>query len=159
MLNGEASTFDAKESTAPATAGHPPALSQPRVDHVGIMVPDLDQGVEWYVGNLGFTLQDRWANPGAGMEWAHLVLGDFMLELVTRPGLVAPASGTAGYHHLAITVDDCHATVTALEARGVAVMFQPSYFERHHMDWSFIQDLFGNVIELISYRTPGSQTA
>jgi catechol 2,3-dioxygenase-like lactoylglutathione lyase family enzyme len=158
MLNGEASVFDANETTAPATPGSAPARSLPCVDHVGMMVPDLDQGVDWYVEHLGFTLHDRWANPGAGMEWAHLRLGDFRLELVARPGLVAPATGSAGYHHLAITVDNCTATVTALEARGVAVVFQPSYFDRHHMDWSFIQDLFGNVIEIISYRTPGSQT-
>jgi catechol 2,3-dioxygenase-like lactoylglutathione lyase family enzyme len=158
MLNGETSIIDAKETTTPVTTGQAPIRFLPRVDHVGMMVPDLDQGVEWYVGNLGFTLHDRWANPDAGMEWAHLGLGDFMLELVTRPGLDAPAKGTAGYHHLAITVEDCQETVTALEARGVTVMFPPSYFDRHHMDWSFIQDFLGNVIEIISYRNPGSKT-
>jgi catechol 2,3-dioxygenase-like lactoylglutathione lyase family enzyme len=158
MLNGEASTIDANVNSAPAKAGPAKALSLPRVDHVGMMVPDLDQGIGWYFHKLGFTVSDRWANPDAGMEWAHLTLGDFTLELVSRPELAAPAKGAAGYHHLAITVDDCHATVTALEASGVTVVMPPSYFDRHHMDWSFIEDFLGNVIEIVSYRNTGSPT-
>jgi catechol 2,3-dioxygenase-like lactoylglutathione lyase family enzyme len=117
-----------------------------------MMVPNMDQGVDWYIDNLGFVLKDRWSNPDAGMEWAHLELGSFTLELVTRPGLDTPAPGTAGYHHLAITVSDCAVTVAALEERGVTVMFQPAYFDRLDMDWSFVQDFLGNVIEIVSYR-------
>lgn len=157
MLNGEASIIDADVTTDPAKAGSAPTVPLPRVDHVGMMVPDIDEGVAWYVDNLGFTLHDRWANPEAGMEWAHLTLGNFTLELVTRPGLEAPAKGAAGYHHLAITVNDCKATVAALEARGVTVVMPPSYFDRHDMDWSFIQDFLGNVIEIVSYRNPVTQ--
>jgi methylmalonyl-CoA/ethylmalonyl-CoA epimerase len=144
MLNDEVQT------------GQAPTGPSARVDHVGVMVPDLDEGVNWYVANLGFLLHDRWSNPDAGMEWAHLKLGDFTLELVSRPGLEAHTPGAAGYHHLAITVSDCAATVAALEARGVTVMFQPAYFDRHDMDWSFVQDFLGNVIEIVSYRNPES---
>ncbi|MDR6417613.1 VOC family protein [Pseudarthrobacter sulfonivorans] len=159
MLNDEVPSIGA-DATPDSTTGHRvPMGPSPRVEHVGMMVPHLDEGVDWYVDNLGFTLQDRWSNPDAGMEWAHLKLGDFMLELVTMPGLEDLKQGRAGYHHLAIRVSDCAATVAALEARGVTVMFQPSYFDRHDMDWSFIQDFLGNVIEIVSYRNSDNKAS
>jgi hypothetical protein len=37
---------------------------------------------------------------------------------------------------------------------GATVVFAPSYFDRHDMDWSFVQDPFGNILELVSYRNP-----
>ncbi|WP_442542661.1 VOC family protein [Arthrobacter sp. KN11-1C] len=154
MLKDEVPAPSAQTRTV-NTNDHPsPAGPSCRFDHVGMMVPDIDKGVDWYVDHLGFTIQDRWSNPDVQMEWAHLKLGDFTLELVTRPGLDVPDQGRSGYHHLAITVSDCATTVAALVARGVTVMTQPSYFDRHDMDWSFIQDFLGNVIEIISYRNP-----
>jgi len=42
-----------------------------------------------------------------------------------------------------------------LEATGVPVMFAPSYFERHDMDWAFVTDHLGNVFEIVSYRAAG----
>lgn len=126
-------------------------LAGARLDHVGIMVPELDEGVRWYTETLGFSVKDRWANEEAGMEWAHLALGDLVIELVKRPGLTDADGAAFGYHHLAITVDDCEATVAALAERGVTVMFAPSYFDRHDMTWAFVQDYLGNVIEILSY--------
>lgn len=123
------------------------------LDHVGVMVPDMDEGIRWYETFLGFELRDRWANEQLGMEWAHLVLAGSTLELVKRPGLEQAAPGAAGYHHIALVVEDCEATVRDLESRGVSVMFPPSYFDRHDMDWAFITDAFGNVLEILSYRS------
>lgn len=126
-----------------------------RLDHVGIMVPDMDAGVAWYRDVLGCVVRDEWGDEESGMRWAHLDLSGIPLELVYRPGL-EPRGATEGYHHIAVRVDDCAATVAALEARGVAVMFPPSHFDRHDMDWAFVTDLFGNVIEILSYRTARS---
>jgi len=125
------------------------------LDHVGIMVPDMNEAVAWYTSKLGFALRDRWANDAIGMEWAHLELGNFVIEFVTRPGLTAPTESAFGIHHIAIEVDDCATTVAMLEATGVPVMFAPSYFERHDMDWAFVTDHLGNVFEIVSYRAAG----
>jgi catechol 2,3-dioxygenase-like lactoylglutathione lyase family enzyme len=141
MLNDEK-----QQQSRPAPAGV-------ALDHVGVMVPDMDEGIRWYTAFLGFELRDRWANDDIGMEWAHLGLGGSTLELVKRPGLETAPSGSAGYHHIALVVDDCGATVRDLESRGVGVMFPPSYFDRHDMDWAFVTDVFGNVIEILSYRS------
>ena len=31
-----------------------------RMDHVGVMVPDIDRAVEWYAATLGLAVIDRW---------------------------------------------------------------------------------------------------
>jgi catechol 2,3-dioxygenase-like lactoylglutathione lyase family enzyme len=124
-----------------------------RLDHVGLMVADLDAALAWYVDVLGCTVSDVWANDDSGMRWAHLAYGDVPIELVFRPGLESRPPAAAGFHHIAVQVDDCAATVADLESRGVAVVFPPSYFERHDMDWAFIADPSGNVLEILSYRS------
>ena len=124
------------------------------LDHVGVMVTDMDEAVAWYRDVLGCTVRDEWSNEESGMRWAHLSLGSVPLELVHRPGLEARTSQAAGIHHIAIRVDDCASYVAELGGRGVAVMMGPSYFDRHDMDWAFVTDPFGNVLEILSYRTP-----
>jgi catechol 2,3-dioxygenase-like lactoylglutathione lyase family enzyme len=124
-----------------------------RLDHVGLMVADMDAALAWYRDVLGCSVTDAWANDETGMRWAHLSYGDVPIELVFRPGLEPRAPAAAGYHHIAVEVDDCVATVAELEARGVAVVFPRSYFDRHDMDWAFIADPSGNVLEILSYRS------
>lgn len=127
-----------------------------RLDHVGLMVSDMDEALTWYREVLGCTVRDEWANAESGMRWAHLDLGPLVLELVLRPGLEPRVAAAAGYHHVAIEVEDCAEVVADLESRGVAVTFPPSHFDRHDMDWAFVTDPFGNVLEILSYRKAGS---
>lgn len=124
-----------------------------RVDHVGIMVPDMDEALAWYRDVLGCTVRDEWGDSGTRMRWAHLTFGEVPLELVHRPGLEERDPAAAGHHHVAVRVDDCATTVAELEARGVTVVFAPSYFERHDIDWAFVADLYGNVFEILSSRS------
>ena len=84
------------------------------------------------------------------MEWAHLSIGDFTLELVRFPDLETIPGRRAGYHHLGITVANCDATVAKLQAGGVEVLVAPNDFDRHGIRWSFVRDVYGNVIEIIS---------
>ena len=125
-----------------------------RIDHIGVMVADIDAAVAWYVDTLGFTIADRWVNDEAAMAWAHLELDGIRLELVQRAELAPQDPAAAGYHHMALVVADCAHAVNALVTAGATVVFAPSYFGRHDMEWSFVQDPFGNILELISYRNP-----
>jgi glyoxylase I family protein len=125
-------------------------LDNPTMNHFGLMVPDIAEGVRWYTDTLGFQLTDQWANEQIGMEWAHLGLGDFCLELVKRPGLSPATPGRQGYHHVAFTVDSCDETVEALRARGVEIMSEPQDFGRHAIRWAFVRDYLGNILEIIS---------
>lgn len=126
------------------------ALQNIAFNHVGMMVPDMDAGISWYAEMLGASVLDRWSNPEADMEWAHLKLGNLVIELVRMPNLATPAGRTYALHHFAITVPDCDAAVAELAAKGVDVMRAPSDFERHAIRWAFIKDHVGNVIEIMS---------
>ncbi|WP_426324050.1 VOC family protein [Microbacterium sp. E-13] len=128
------------------------AIEVLRVDHTGVMVDDIEAAVDWYVGALGLQVADRWENAETAMAWAHLEAPGARIELVQRPGLGAHAGNLAGLHHLAFVVDDCAAATDLLVARGADVVFPPSYFDRHDMDWSFVRDPFGIILELVSYR-------
>src|SRR6185436_2430217 len=111
-------------------------VNQVTFDHVSLAVPDLDPGIAWYGEKFGARLVDRWADAEKGMEWAHLDLGSFMIELVRMPNLPAQSiERRFGYHHLAITVPDCDALVAKLQAQGVTVMFPPSDFASHQTRW------------------------
>ncbi|GAA1972455.1 VOC family protein [Microbacterium pumilum] len=125
-----------------------------RLDHIGVMVADIEAVVSWYTDSLGFEVLDRWVNADAQMAWAHLELHGFRIEFVERQGLMTPDPTAAGYHHIALVVPDCAQAVDALVRAGASVVFPPSYFDRHDMDWSFVQDPFGNILELVSYRSP-----
>jgi catechol 2,3-dioxygenase-like lactoylglutathione lyase family enzyme len=129
-------------------------ISITRMDHVGLMVADIDAAVAWYAEAFGLTIADRWANAEAAMAWAHLELDGIRIELVQRAGLAPVDPVAAGYHHLALVVADCTDAVNRLVTSGATVVFAPSYFDRHDMDWSFVQDPFGNILELVSYRNP-----
>ena len=124
-----------------------------RVDHVGIMVDDLGPAVDWYVSALGLSVTDRWENDASGMAWAHLQAGAIRFEIVQRPGLASPTPGATGIHHIAIVVEDCAAATAELIHGGGEEVMPPSYFERHDMDWSFVRDPFGNILEVVSYRS------
>jgi catechol 2,3-dioxygenase-like lactoylglutathione lyase family enzyme len=129
------------------------AFDGARLDHFGIMVADIDAAVDWYVAHLGAVVRDRWENTDAQMKWAHLDIGSAPVEFVQRDGLVGVSDSAAGFHHLALSVSEVDVAVRALEGAGGAVVFPPSYFDRHDMDWSFVRDPFGNILELISYRS------
>jgi catechol 2,3-dioxygenase-like lactoylglutathione lyase family enzyme len=120
------------------------------LNHIAIMVPEMEPGVAWYQEKFGASVLDRWDNPETGMEWAHLSIGDFVLELVQMPNFNPAPGRTYGLHHIGLTVDDCDAFVGKLKAAGVEVWREPSDFERHAIRWAFVKDYLGNVLEIIS---------
>ncbi len=128
------------------------AVEQVTFDHVSLAVNDVEPGIAWYGDKFGARIVDRWQDTEKGMEWVHLAIGDFMIELVRMPGLPVSTERRAGYHHFCLTVADCDATVTRLQEQGVTVMFPPADFDRHNNRWSFIRDGYGNVIEIMSLR-------
>ena len=124
------------------------------LDHVGVMTTDIDAAVSWYAEVFGGDIEDRWADPSSGMSWAHVRLGGLRVEFVQRPSSATGTGGT-GLHHLALAVPDLPDAVERVVAAGGAAMTPPAYFERHDMDWCFVTDPFGNVIEFLTYRDRG----
>jgi methylmalonyl-CoA/ethylmalonyl-CoA epimerase len=100
--------------------GHP-------IDHVAIVVADLDAALDLYVNALGFPVVYRETIADQGVEAVGLKTGDAIIELL-RP--LSPDSPVARFrgeaatklHHTAYRVDDIVAELAALRERGVRLI-------------------------------------
>lgn len=114
------------------------------IDHINIVVADLERSVRFYTGVLGFTELRRATLAG---EWIDRIVGlpsvraravfivapagEPRIELLcydAPPGVsVADNSraNTVGLRHIALRVDDVAAMVARLRAAGVTVFSEP----------------------------------
>lgn len=91
-----------------------------KVEHIGIMVSDLERSIKWYTDVLGLSLRRR-VRLGDTVELAFLTLGGTAeIELVWRAG--AARAGDGQVSHLAFTVDDVAAAMEHLRSRGVELL-------------------------------------
>jgi methylmalonyl-CoA/ethylmalonyl-CoA epimerase len=98
-----------------------------RIDHIGIVVNDLNVALQTYCDSLGFRLLQRINIPEHGVEAAFLDAGNGTVELIASTD---PTSGTArflqtrgeGTHHICFEVEDIVATLAALEAQGLRLI-------------------------------------
>lgn len=86
-----------------------------RIDHVGIVVADIDASLPFYVGTLGLRLVADAPRPDGTVRLAYLEAGDTTVQLV-QPLLAGPAADylTAngeGLHHICFEVGDLQATI------------------------------------------------
>ncbi|NHM31827.1 VOC family protein [Neobacillus terrae] len=78
-----------------------------KVDHVGIMVKDIDSSIKFYRDVVGFKLIDKITHSDGHMKLAFLGFdeaGGTELELIQGYNGGLPEEGKV--HHLAVTVDD-----------------------------------------------------
>lgn len=85
------------------------------LDHIGIKTPDLEKGIAFYTGVLGFTLVNR-IKPG-NVELVFLKLGDLVLELVELND--GSLFGDGVVNHIALRVPDIFKAVEHLKQQQV----------------------------------------
>ena len=98
-----------------------------RIDHIAIVVPDVDQALEFWRDTLGLPLTGVEDVAEQQSQVAFLPAGDSEVELV-KP--TTETSGVArflakrgpGLHHICFEVDDIDATLAALKARGTRLI-------------------------------------
>jgi len=91
------------------------------VDHVDLIVSDMEQAIAFYTEKLGLTLRHD-GRPDGGRK--HTFLGDdaaSFLALEEEPGFRGARSGTQRLGHLAFAVDDVQAARAELSRRGVTI--------------------------------------
>lgn len=98
------------------------------IDHVALVVADLEAAVELYTKTLGFAQLYRETIADQGVEAVGIRAGDSVVELL-RP-LDEAASPLAKFrgdapsklHHIAYRVADIAAELTRLKARGIRLI-------------------------------------
>ncbi|MEK7705826.1 MAG: methylmalonyl-CoA epimerase [Myxococcota bacterium] len=97
------------------------------IEHLGIVVGDLDDAAHTYGEVLGLTLTGREELPERGLAVQFVDTGGTRLELIAPTRADSEVSGFLGkrgegLHHVCLRVDDLDATLAALERRGTRLI-------------------------------------
>jgi len=98
-----------------------------RIDHIAIVVENLDKALEVYRDALGMTVTAIKEVPEQDVKMAFLPTGDSEIEILEP---IHPDSGIAKYlakrgegmHHVCLEVDDIEATLAELKAKGAQLI-------------------------------------
>jgi methylmalonyl-CoA/ethylmalonyl-CoA epimerase len=99
---------------------------RPTLDHIGIAVASLDDGVELYRA-LGLELDGVEEVAEQGVRVGFLPVGDTRLELLEPMGELSPIAKHLsrrgpGLHHICLRVDDIRAAMASLAGRGYTLL-------------------------------------
>jgi methylmalonyl-CoA epimerase len=97
------------------------------IDHVAIVVKDLEATIRLYTETLGFTEVYREVVADQGVEAVGLAAGDSIIELLLPLDEQSPIAAFRGdaatrLHHTAYRVDDLPAKLAGLKAKGVRLI-------------------------------------
>ena len=126
-----------------------------RIDHIAIVVDDIDTALNFWRDTLGLELATVEVVPEQQSAVAFLPTGESEVELV-KP--TTTTSGVARYlakrgpgiHHICFEVDDIDATLAALRARGVRLIDETPHIGTGGKKIAFIhpESTHGVLIEL-----------
>ncbi|MBC7813778.1 MAG: methylmalonyl-CoA epimerase, partial [Burkholderiales bacterium] len=102
-------------------------MGQMKINHIGIVVEDVQTALNFWHGALGLPLERTERNEDEAVEIAFLPLEHGEIELIapiTEDSGVAKymAKKGAGMHHICIEVDDIAASMTQLAAGGAELI-------------------------------------
>jgi methylmalonyl-CoA/ethylmalonyl-CoA epimerase len=98
-----------------------------KIDHIAIVVENLDRALGVYRDALGMTVTDVREIPEQDVKMAFLPTGDSEIELLEP---LSAESGIGRYlakrgeglHHICVEVDDIEATLADLKAKGAQLI-------------------------------------
>jgi len=138
-----------------ASADFAGAIGEPRLHHVGIVVPDGEAAARKYE-TLGFRDGERFTVPDQGIVAIVYRAGPGYMELIqpTDPdGAIGRymAKRGEGTHHVAYAVDDIGATLDGLKAAGVRLIDETPRVGLHGWRVAFIhpESCHGVLTELV----------
>jgi catechol 2,3-dioxygenase-like lactoylglutathione lyase family enzyme len=148
------------------------------IDHINMVVSDLERSVRFYTGLLGFNeskrahLEGEWIESIVGLKGvvadvAFIVApaGEPRIELLcykTPKGEAVPANSlanTIGIRHIAFRVDDIYAIVGKLQNAGVELLGEPVVVpetvvthDAGHKTLCYFHDPDGVLLEITEYK-------
>ena len=131
-----------------------------KVDHIAVVVPNLDEATKFWVEALGLTLERVESVPREGVDVAFLPVGESEIELLQPTD---PESGVARYlekrgpglHHICLEVDDIEMMLARLRAAGVPLINETANVRESGKRYAFVhpKGTGGVLVEL--YQLPG----
>ncbi len=128
-----------------------------RLNHVAIVVPDLEAGTEIYRDTLGANVSQPQALPEHGVTVVFVELPNTKIELLEVLGEDSPVqtfldrNPSGGIHHICYEVEDIIAAREQLKANGARILGdgEPK-IGAHGKPVLFLhpKDLLGTLVEL-----------
>jgi catechol 2,3-dioxygenase-like lactoylglutathione lyase family enzyme len=128
------------------------------VDHIGVSVHNLEGAIAFYTAALDLTEEFRFSVVEHDLDAVILRGEDGLgIELLRRTGS-KPKPRAAdqdaavlqqGYGHFCLRVDDLQAAVDKLVNAGAGIVVPPSPAPHPAVRFAYLDDLEGNLIELI----------
>jgi methylmalonyl-CoA epimerase len=128
-----------------------------KIDHIGIVVRDIEESLNVYEAALGLPLREVVDVPDDKVRVAFLPIGESNVELVQPTG---GDTGTTrflerrgeGVHHICIEVDDLRQTLGRLEACGVRLIDEvPRRGAHGQVAFVHPKGAHGVLVELVEY--------
>jgi methylmalonyl-CoA epimerase len=128
-----------------------------KIDHIGIVVRDLQEALKVYEVALGLPLEEVVEVPDQKVEIAMLPVGESKIELV-QP--TSDDTGVAkflekrgeGIHHICIEVEDIEAALGQLKAHGVQLIDEEARPGAHgRVAFVHPKAMNGVLIELVEH--------
>jgi methylmalonyl-CoA epimerase len=132
-----------------------------RIDHIGIVINDIEQALAVYQEALGLSLAEIQERPDESVTIAFLPAGESQIELV-QP--VSSDSDVAkflqkrgeGIHHICLEVDNIEEAMADLRDKGLQLIDEVPRAGPQGKRFAFIhpKSAHGVLIELYEYRRP-----
>jgi methylmalonyl-CoA epimerase len=136
-----------------------------RIDHIAIVVQDLDAALKVYHDVLGLPLERVEELPAEKVKVAFLPLpkGDGEVELVQPTnddtGIARYlAKRGEGMHHICFEVDDIQAAMAKMSASGVQVLEEEPRVGSQGQKYVFIHPKTAHGVLIELYERPGKKT-
>ncbi|QNI46535.1 lactoylglutathione lyase [Synechococcus sp. WH 8101] len=127
--------------------------------HTMLRVGDLERSLRFYTEVLGMQLLRRKDYPSGRFTLAFVGYGEesdhTVLELTHNWDTDHYALGD-GYGHIALGVDDIHATCAAIAEKGGRVVREPGPMKHGSTVIAFVEDPDGYKVELIQLASRAS---
>jgi len=130
-----------------------------RIDHIGVAVRDVDEGIAKYQKIFGAELVEKseLTLKGSRMCAAYLKVGD---SLIVLDGAVDPDGFVAqfiekrgeGLHHIGVAVEDLDEYVREIEAAGVRIPHRESLGPLRREILLSPKDTCGVVVQVIEWK-------
>lgn len=130
-----------------------------KIDHIGIVVKDIEVALSVYRDALGLQLTRTEFVPEQAAKTAFLPAGESEIELVEP---ITDDSGIARYlakrgegvHHICLEVDDIEATLAQMAAQGIELIDETPRIGSEGQKYAFVhpKSAHGVLIEL--YQKP-----
>jgi len=130
-----------------------------RLDHVAVLVPDLDQALGFWQDQLGLSLDHVEIISSMAEKLAFLPLGESEIALVQTTtedsGLAKYLSKRGpGLHHICIETDDISAKLVELTQKGVRLIDQEPVLMDDGRQLAFIHPKSTGGVLLELYQLP-----